>query len=66
MNDQFPVLKGGTRRSINAQQVDEVRQVLWRAFNAGTLSEAEFSSTLDRLGFATCALEHTQPLPSRR
>jgi hypothetical protein len=66
MNDQFPVLKGGRRRLINAQKVDEVRRVLWRAFQYGTLSEEEFARTLERLEFATSVLEHTLPSPSRR
>lgn len=57
MNDQFPVLNGGRRRSINTQKVDEVRRVLWRAFRDGTLSEEEFASTLERLEFATSVLE---------
>ena len=57
MNDQFPVLKGGRRRLINAHNVDEARRVLWRAFQHGTLSEDEFASTLDRLEFATSVAE---------
>jgi hypothetical protein len=66
MNDQFPVLKGGRSRSIDVQKVDEVRRVLWRAFQDGTLSEEEFASTLERLEFGTSVLEHTLPSPARR
>jgi hypothetical protein len=57
MNDQFPVLKSGRSRLIDNQKVDEVRRVLWRAFQHGALSENEFASTLDRLEFATAVLE---------
>ena len=66
MNDQFPVLKGGRTRSIDAQKVDEVRRVLWRAFQRGALSEEEFASTLDRLEFATRVPEPTLRSSSRR
>ena len=66
MNDQFPVLKGGRSRLIDNQKVDEVRRVLWRAFQQGALSEDEFASTLDRLEFATRVLEPTLESPSRR
>ena len=66
MNDQFPVLKGGRRRLINAQKVDEVRRVLWRAFQHGALSEDEFASTLDRLEFTTSVPEPHLESPSRR
>jgi hypothetical protein len=66
MNDQFPVLKCGRSRLIDNQKVDEVRRVLWRAFQQGALSEDEFASTLDRLEFATRVLEPTLESPSRR
>jgi hypothetical protein len=56
MSDKFPVLQGRRNRSIDAQKVDEVRRVLCRAFQDGSLSEEEFASTLERLGFATSAL----------
>ena len=59
MNDLFPVLRSGRRRVIDAQRVDEVRRVLWRAFQHGDLSEEEFANTLDRLEFATTVLEPT-------
>ena len=65
MNDQFPVLQGGRRQLIDAQKVDEVRRVLWRAYQHGALSEDEFAGTLDRLEFATTALEPTLESPSR-
>jgi hypothetical protein len=64
MNDQFPALKGGRRRLINAHKVDEVRRVLWRAFQHGALSEDEFASTLDRLEFATSVPEPQRESPS--
>jgi hypothetical protein len=66
MNDQFPVLKGGRRQLIDAQKVDEVRRVLWRAYQHGALSEDEFASTLDRLEFATTAREPIVESPSRQ
>jgi hypothetical protein len=66
VNDQFPVLNGGRRRSMNPHTVVEVRRVLLRAFQDGTLSQAEFASTLERLESATGGLEHTLPSPSRR
>ena len=66
MTDQFPVLQGHRSRLIDYQKVDEVRRVLWRAFQDGTLSEEEFASTLERLGFATRALEPGSDWPSRR
>jgi hypothetical protein len=59
MNDLYPVLRSGRRRVIDAQRVDEVRRVLWRAFQHGDLSEEEFANTLDRLEFATTVLEPT-------
>ena len=66
MNDKFPVLQGRRNRSIDGQKVDEVHRVLWRAFQDGALSEEEFASTLERLGFATRALEPALDSPSRR
>jgi hypothetical protein len=65
MNDQFPVLKSGRRQLIDTQKVDEVRRVLWRAFQHGALSEEEFASTLDRLEFPTTAREPTLESQSR-
>jgi hypothetical protein len=59
MNDQFPVLKGGRSRLIDNQKVDEVRRVLWRAFQHGALSEEEFANTLERLEFASAVPEPT-------
>ena len=53
MNDKFPVLQTRKNRLIDTQRGDEVRRVLWRAFQHGALSEEEFASTLDRLEFAT-------------
>jgi hypothetical protein len=49
MGDSFPVLQG-RRRSID-RKVDEVRRVLWRAFQHGDLTDDEFATTLDRLEF---------------
>jgi len=66
MNDKFPVLQRRRNPSIDDQKVDEVRRVLWRAFQHGTLSEEELASTLDRLEFATRVLEPTLASPSRR
>jgi hypothetical protein len=66
MNDQFPVLKGGRNRFIDNQKVDEVRRILWRAFQHGALSEEEFASTLDRLEFTTTVLEPILASSSQR
>ncbi len=66
MNDKFPVLQRRRNPSIDDQKVDEVRRVLWRAFQHGGLSEEELASTLDRLEFATRVLEPTLASPSRR
>jgi len=66
MNDKFPVLQSRRYRSIDGQKVNEVRRVLWRAFQDGALSEEEFASTLERLGFATRALEPALDSPSPR
>jgi uncharacterized membrane protein YjjP (DUF1212 family) len=65
MSDQFPVLQTRRNRSIDYQKVDEVRRVLWRAFQHGALSEDEFARTLERLEFATRVLEPTLDSPSR-
>jgi hypothetical protein len=51
MSDQFPVLLGRRKRTVDYQKVDEVRRALWRAFQQGRLSEDELASTLDRLEF---------------
>ena len=59
MNDQFPALNGGRSRLIDNQKVDEVRRVLWRAFQHGALSEQEFADTLERLEFACAVPEPT-------
>ena len=59
MGGHFPVLLGHRSRLIDNQKVDEVRRVLWRAFQHGDLSEEEFANTLDRLEFATTVLEPT-------
>jgi hypothetical protein len=66
MNDQFPVLQGRRKRSIDDQKLDGVRRVLWRAFQHGSLTEEELASTLDRLEFDTRVLEPTLNSPSTR
>jgi hypothetical protein len=66
MNEQFPVLQGRRNRLVDNQKVDEVRRLLWRAFQHGHLSEEEFASTLERLKFSTRMLEPTRDSPSRR
>jgi uncharacterized membrane protein YjjP (DUF1212 family) len=66
MNDQFPALQGRTNQSVDMHKVDEVRRVLWRAFQRGRLSEDEFASTLERLEFDTSVLEPTLASSSRR
>ena len=47
--NRFPALR--SRRKPIDSAVDKARRVLWRAFQQGTLTEEEFASTLDRLGF---------------
>jgi hypothetical protein len=64
MSDQFPVLLGHRSRLIDARKVDEVRRVLWRAFQRGTLSEEELTSTLDRLENTAGVPEITLENPS--
>ena len=66
MSNQFPVLQGRRNRLIDNQKFDEVRRVLWRAFQHGSLTEEEFASTLERLEFATAMAEPTLDSPSRR
>jgi hypothetical protein len=66
MNDQFPALQGRRTQLVDIHKVDEVRRVLWRAFQRGRLSEEEFASTLDRLEFDTRVLEPTLASSSRR
>ena len=65
IGDQFPVLQDRRNRLIDDQKADEVRRVLWRAFQHGSLSEDEFASALDRLEFATTVLEPVLDSPSR-
>ena len=66
MTDQVPVLQGRGKRLIDDQQADEVRRVLWRAFQHGGLSEDEFASALDRLEFGGSVLEPSlDSLPRR-
>ena len=57
LNDQFPVLQGRRNRSVDNEKVDEVRRVLWRAFQHGGLTEEEFASTLERLEFSASPAE---------
>ena len=66
MADQFPVLQGRTNRLIDNQRLDEVRRVLWRAFQHGSLSEEEFASTMERLEFAPRLLDPSLDSPPRR
>jgi hypothetical protein len=51
MTQQFLVLQARRTGLIDYQKVDEVRRVLWRAFQHGALSEDELASTLERLEF---------------
>ena len=46
----YPAVKG-RRSAVIDQRVDQARRLLWRAYQAGRLSEEEFASTLDRLEF---------------
>jgi hypothetical protein len=65
MHDQFPVLQGRRHQLVDIHRIDEVRRVLWRAFQHGDLSEEEFASTLDRLEFDSRVLEPGLDSPSR-
>jgi hypothetical protein len=53
MSGQLPVLQSRRSQVIDDQKVDEVRRMLWRAFQHGGLTEEEFASTLERLEFST-------------
>ena len=64
MQDQFPALQERRTRSVDIHKVDEVRRILWRAFQHGGLSEEEFASTLDRLDFESKLLEPGRDAPS--
>jgi hypothetical protein len=66
MNDQSPVLQIRMNRLIDDQKIEEVRRVLWHAFQHGALSEEEFASTLERLECASSVQEPTPDPPSQR
>ena len=66
MGDQFPVLQDRRNRLVDDHKADDVRRVLWRAFQHGSLSEEEFASTLERLEFEPRVLEPTLNSRSRR
>ena len=66
MGEQFPVLQGRRNRLVDTQKADEVRRVLRRAFQHGSLSEEEFATTLERLGLDPTVLEPSLDSPSRR
>ncbi len=59
MTDQFPALQSRRGESIDRQKLDQVRRILWRAFQHGGLTENEFASTLERLD-----VDSTVPEPS--
>jgi hypothetical protein len=61
MTYQFPVLRGRRSRLLNDRKLDELRRVLWRAFQHGSLTEEELASTLERLEFAVSEQEHRVP-----
>jgi len=46
-SERYPALRGITSGRVDAH--DRVRRELWRAYQAGKLSEDELASTLDRL-----------------
>lgn len=52
MGEQFPALQSRKNRFVDEHKADEVRRVLWRALQHGSLSEEEFASTMERLEFA--------------
>jgi len=68
MSDSYPVLQ--TRRGAGApsldQNVDQVRRILWRAYQRGAMTEDEFASTLDRLDFGPANSESVPQAMARR
>ena len=66
MGDQVPVLQDRRNRLVDDQKADEVRRVLWRAFQHGSLSEEEFASALENVEFESRVLEPTLNSRSRR
>ena len=48
IDERYPALRGRTSAHVD-EHGDRVRRELWRAYQAGKLSEDEFASTLDRL-----------------
>ena len=66
MSDRFPVLQGRRSRLLTDQKLDELRRLLWRAFQRGSLTEEELASTLERLEFAVSLQKPTLESPSRQ
>jgi hypothetical protein len=55
-DENYPALNRRRSGRID-EHVDRARRELWRAYQAGRLSEDEFATTLDRLDFDRGALE---------
>ena len=51
VNNLFPVLQRRKQGSISPA-LDSARRELWRAYQRGSLSEAELERTLDRMDFS--------------
>jgi hypothetical protein len=74
-DQQYPALNARRDGRID-EHVDRARRELWRAYQAGRLSEDELASTLDRLDFdgpfvetivgmaGSAALRQPHPIPS--
>ena len=54
MDDHYPSLQTRKRRLVD-EHLDGVRQELWRAYQQGSLTEQELTSTLDRLKYVGVA-----------
>lgn len=65
MTDRFPVLQGRRSLRLKDQKLDELRCVVWRAIQHGSLREEELASTLERPEFAVSVQEPTLESPSR-
>ena len=66
ITDQYPALQSRRKGSIDRQKLDEVRRILWRAFQHGSLTEDEFASTLERLDFGAFVHEPSLQSAARR
>ena len=66
LSDQIAPLQEPSNRLIEKLKADEVRRVLWREFQRGSLSEEELGRSLDRLEFDSRMTAPTLDPPSPR